>query len=307
MQTLESLSRKIGGAKELKSIVRTMKAMAAANIGQYEAAVESIGKYYSSVAMGILAYLQDEQIGSLLEMEKLKKNSENSVCAIVFGSDQGFVGQFNDKVIDFLGESFQGRAPIKEVWTIGDRVSLLIKETAMNETRNFPLPNSLDAITSLISSILISVEESYEKGLLSEFYIFHNQSKPETVYTPTVKRLLPFDEKWRQDLMAHSWPEKMNPEVIGKDKDIIGSLISEYLFVTLYKACAESLASENYSRLGAMQQAEKNIESLLEEISQAYHHLRQSSIDEELFDVVSGFEALKDSSENENKTSGKPN
>ena len=70
------------------------------------------------------------------------------------------------------------------------------------------------------------------------------------------------------------------------------SLISEYLFTSLFKACAESLASENASRLVAMQRAEKNIGDLLDDMNKKYHRLRQSSIDEELFDVVSGFEAL---------------
>jgi F-type H+-transporting ATPase subunit gamma len=70
-------------------------------------------------------------------------------------------------------------------------------------------------------------------------------------------------------------------------------LISGYLFVSLFKACAESLASENASRLDAMQRAEKNIGDLFDGLNNKYHRLRQSSIDEELFDVVAGFEALK--------------
>ena len=83
------------------------------------------------------------------------------------------------------------------------------------------------------------------------------------------------------------------PEVIGNSNELIRRLVREYLFVTLYKICTESLASENLSRLNAMQRAEKNIEELLDEIGHTYHRLRQSSIDEELFDVVSGFTALK--------------
>ena len=78
------------------------------------------------------------------------------------------------------------------------------------------------------------------------------------------------------------------------------ALISEYLFISLFKACAESLASENASRLDAMQRAEKNIGDLLDDLNKKYHRLRQSSIDEELFDVVSGFEALKSTSTNKN-------
>jgi F-type H+-transporting ATPase subunit gamma len=59
-------------------------------------------------------------------------------------------------------------------------------------------------------------------------------------------------------------------------------------------ACAESLASENASRLAAMQRAEKNIDELLLDMNSCFHSVRQSGIDEELFDVIAGFNALGD-------------
>jgi F-type H+-transporting ATPase subunit gamma len=62
--------------------------------------------------------------------------------------------------------------------------------------------------------------------------------------------------------------------------------------VSLFRACAESLASENASRLAAMERADKNIDELLETLQGLFHRLRQRGIDEELFDVISGFEAL---------------
>ena len=69
--------------------------------------------------------------------------------------------------------------------------------------------------------------------------------------------------------------------------------IGEYLFVSLFRACAESLASENASRLAAMQCADKNIDELLDDLNREDpHRLRQGGIDEELFDVISGFEAM---------------
>ena len=70
------------------------------------------------------------------------------------------------------------------------------------------------------------------------------------------------------------------------------SLADGNLFISLFRACAESLSSENASRLAAMQRADKNIDELLKELNRTFHRLRQSGIDEELFDVVSGFEAL---------------
>ena len=63
--------------------------------------------------------------------------------------------------------------------------------------------------------------------------------------------------------------------------------------MSLFRACTESLASENASRLLAMQRAEKNIEELLEDFNQTYHRIRQSNIDEELSDIISGFDALQ--------------
>ena len=88
------------------------------------------------------------------------------------------------------------------------------------------------------------------------------------------------------------WPTKNLPEVIEGTVSPLSAFIREYLFVLLFQACAESLASENASRLAAMQRADKNIDGLLEDLNGAFHRLRQNGIDEELFDVVSGFEAL---------------
>src|SRR5664280_787312 len=113
------------------------------------------------------------------------------------------------------------------------------------------------------------------------------------VFNCFCQRLLPLDEKWRQTLSELKWPTNKVPQVLGEIRTTLLELIDGYLFVSLFKACAESLASENSSRLAAMQRAEKNIEEMLDTLNHKFHSLRQSTIDEELFDVVSGFEALK--------------
>ena len=88
------------------------------------------------------------------------------------------------------------------------------------------------------------------------------------------------------------WPGKVLPEVLDHGATTLRALIREYLFISLFRACAESLASENASRLAAMQRADKNIDELLVTLQGSFNRLRQSSIDEELFDVISGFDAL---------------
>ena len=294
MDSLESLTRQITGAKDLNSIVRTMKAMAAANIGQYEMAMESLGDYWNNVSLGLVAYLKHVRLDNQQNSRIANTNkSEKSICAIVFGSDQGFVGQFNDALSQYVQDSLSTHEGTLEIWTVGVRVPLLLKDMGLLVTKEFNLPNSINAITSLIGSILVEVEKNRESGSIDEYYLFHNHLVNEGSYEQEKLRLFPLDEKWIQEKSQLKWPTKKQPEVIGDVVVLIHRLIREYLFVTLYKTCTESLASENLSRLNAMQRAEKNIEELLEEIGHTYHRLRQSSIDEELFDVVSGFTALK--------------
>ena len=84
----------------------------------------------------------------------------------------------------------------------------------------------------------------------------------------------------------------MPPEIVDGSDTVLRALIREYLFISLFRACAESLMSENASRLAAMERASRNIDELLEQLRGTFHRLRQSGIDEELFDVVAGFEAL---------------
>ena len=105
------------------------------------------------------------------------------------------------------------------------------------------------------------------------------------------QRLLPLDDTWQRELASRHWPTNQLPEVMADREQTVFAFVREYLFVSLFRACAESLASENASRLAAMRRAEKNIGELLESLGSDFDRLRQSAIDEELFDVISGFEA----------------
>ena len=294
METLENLRRKLDGAEDLKSVVRTMKAVAASNIGQYELAVDSLGDYYRTIALGIIAYFKSEHIHAIpLESLSTIKQEELS-GVIVFGSDQGLVGQFNDSLTQFVSQSLPALPGKKEIWAVGERIQLLVSDAGFEIGQLFMVPNSVDAITPLVGQILMKAKDQLDKGKLKSLYIFHNQPKHGAGYVPVMQRLLPLDEKWKQTLEAVPWPTAKIPQVAGGINATLLALIREYIFVSLFKACAESLASENASRLAAMQRAEKNIEELLDDLGNTFHQLRQRSIDEELFDVVSGFETLKD-------------
>jgi len=100
------------------------------------------------------------------------------------------------------------------------------------------------------------------KGEYARVYVFHNRPKSGALYEPVSQRLLPLDAQWLQGLAKVPWPSGNLPEVMGGGTATLRALIREYLFISLFRACAESLASENASRLAAMQRADKNIDEL---------------------------------------------
>ena len=288
--TTASLSRKIGTAGDLLSVVRTMKAVAASSLGQYESAVLALNDYYRTVQLGLVACLRE--IEPPLAPAQRQNIEAGAIVAVVFGSDQGLVGQFNDVMADFVVKTLEDLPVQKIVWTVGERIRSRLTETDLVLDRSFILPGSIGAITPLVGKILIGIEALREKGEIAQVCVFRNNPHAGAIYSPTWQRLLPLDEVWRRELTAMAWPTKNLPEVMNGGAATLLAFVREYLFVSLFKACAESLASENASRLAAMQRAEKNIDELLEDLNRSFHRLRQSSIDEELFDVISGFEAL---------------
>jgi F-type H+-transporting ATPase subunit gamma len=288
--TTASLGRKISSAGDLQSVVRTMKALAASSIGQYEKSVRALGDYYRTVEFGLGACFRDTE-PSALKLQRTGRADADAIGAVVFGSDQGLVGQFNDVVADFAAKTLSALPGQPKVWAVGERVHARLDDAGLPPLGLFTVPNSVQAITPLVGQILVEHETHHDRGEVTELHLFYNRPTSGSVYAPVHQRLLPLDETWRRKLAELPWQTKNLPEVLGSSATL-RALIREYLFVSLFRACAESLASENASRLAAMERADRNIDELLEDLNGNFHRLRQSGIDEELFDVISGFESL---------------
>ncbi len=289
--TTASLQRKISSAADLQSVVRTMKALAASSIGQYEQSVRALADYYRTIELGLSVCLRQSERASTATVSVPAKAAV-TLHAIVFGSDQGLVGQFNDIISDFALKTLADLPGKVHVWAVGERVHARLADAGLTMAGKFVVPNSVKAITPLVAQIQIQSETHRAPGDSGQVYVFHNRPQPGSLYAPVSQRLLPLDEIWQQSLTQVPWPTHILPEVLNDLPATLRALIREYLFISLFRACAESLASENASRLSAMQRAEKNIDELMGTLHGSFHRLRQSSIDEELFDVVSGFEAL---------------
>jgi F-type H+-transporting ATPase subunit gamma len=288
--TTAALRRQIDSAGDLQTVVRTMKALAASSIGQYEKSVRALTDYYRTVELGLGVCFRESGPTQLAAADTQRRPGRR-IGAIVFGSDQGLVGRFNEVVADYTISTLHASLGGTYIWAVGGRVGARLTDDGQSVKGLLPVPTSVTAITSLVGQLQVDCEARWAAGELTRVYVFHNRPQSGALYEPVSQQLLPLDAHWQRGLAAVRWPTKNLPEVIG-GAATLRAFIREYLFISLFRACAESLASENASRLAAMQRADHNIADMLGNLKETFHRLRQSDIDDELFDVVSGFEAI---------------
>lgn len=198
--TTGGLRRKIDGAKDLRSVVRTMKAVAASNIGQYEDSVRALADYYQSVKVGLGACLRAEtQANSFAE----GKHQSHSIDAVVFGSDQGLVGQFNDIVADFALKKLSELPGESRIWAVGERVHARLIDFGLPVRALFELPSSVKGIAPLVGQILVESQNRSDYDESAQLYLFYNRPRSAAVYSPLVQRLLPLDKEWLNTLIEH--------------------------------------------------------------------------------------------------------
>ena len=228
----ESLRRKISGAEDLEGVVRSMKALAASSIGQYEKAVQSLNEYYRTVELGLAACLH--QARPVPRARSGRSSQKGTIGAVVFGSDQGLVGRFNEAIVEFVTRTLKASpGKITKVWAIGERAHSLLTDSGLKPAGLLSIPISINAITPLVGQILIEIEAAQERGDVEKIYVFHNRPKPGASYDPVSKQLLPLDHVWQDKLAAMPWPTKILPEVIEGTVSPLSAFIRGYLFVLL--------------------------------------------------------------------------
>jgi F-type H+-transporting ATPase subunit gamma len=290
MQTLEALNRKIETAEDLLSVVKTMKSLAAVNIRQYERAVESLEEYKQIVDSGWEVLLR---FGGPVHWEIPGK----SAVYLIFGSDQGMCGQFNEAIVTHALEEIerlkQEGLQVK-IWVVGEKVIGAMMDAGYEISEPFSVPGSLNSINAEVQTVVQTIESWRSSPGLERMYVCHNMVAERGGYGQTFYRLLPLDEAWAKPYRDRKWPGRCLPLLGLPQQDMFAHLLRQYLFVSFFRAFAQSLAAENAARLISMQAAEKNILDLKEELLALFREQRQATITNELLDIVSGFEALSE-------------
>ncbi|MDJ0659619.1 MAG: F0F1 ATP synthase subunit gamma [Crocosphaera sp.] len=299
MSNLEIFKRKIDTAEDLQSVVKTMKALAAVSIRQYEKAVTSLETYDQTLEMGLHILLkQDPQV--LLNPSNYQTGKQQ-LGVVVFGSDQGMCGQFNERIATYTLEKIDTlKVPQNNLTllTIGLRLADRLESLDYNSEAILTVPSSIEGITNTIQETVLILEQWRQQKGINKIIVFHNDFISGSTYYPRYVQIFPLNLERLQTLKKQPWKSRPLPNFTMSSTQLASALFKQHFFVSLYRACAESLASENASRLASMQVAEKNIKERLLELKNEFQHQRQTSITEELLDIVSGFEALAQEEDN---------
>ena len=267
-----------------------MKSLAAVNIRQFERAVESLEQYRAVVDMGWSVFLR-------MGRPTLSPSLNHGDVCLVVGSDQGMCGQFNESLWPFLQEQVKERTVQGrnwDYWSLGEKVHGMLEDAGVPNPVHFPAPGSLNAVTERVQEAIGKVEEWRSAKKLETLYLCHHVLGEQGGYVPVFQRVLPLDASWAKDYGGAPWPNRCLPMLGSNRETMFAHLFRQYLFISFYRAFAQSLAGENAARLMAMQAAEKNILELQDDLQALFREQRQAAITSELLDIISGFEALKE-------------
>lgn len=285
MRTLQSLNRSISSAESLQSIVTTMKAHASTNIIQFQNAAKASERYRVVLdkALHVVFSGRESAVPS-------PESTSGVTLHIVFGSDHGLAGSFNERIAAFAKKAIP-EGPDDLVIVIGQQV-LMRTEDDFDIAGVFPIPQSEDGITPTVQRLLSRVEELREETGVRRALLYYNRPVEGSTFKEEIEILLPID-LGKLSGKEMGWDSRSLPITLMDPDVLLSDLLRQYFFITLYRTFCFSLVAENEARIASMQSAEKNIKERIEELSFQYRMERQTQITEEISDVISGFKAIR--------------
>ena len=293
METLDNLKKTLDTSKSIKQVVSTMKALSGANIKKYEKIVKVLYAYRSNIELALQALMMYNNINvNELDFVKNSKDKKEKNLAIIFGSNQGLCGRFNDKMMNFVVDDIKSSDKTKII-VVGERLNMLMSNTKLNIEKSIPVPNSIDNISSTIFDILEVIEKEIKNKTSDKVFLYYIANDDTMNGTLTKTRLIPVDKKILENAQKKVWPTNNIPYWQINSKTLIVDLLKQYIFVGLNNALINSIASEQKNRLITLQNAENNINDLIRTKNLEYNQKRQGTITSELLDVVTGYAVAK--------------
>lgn len=284
MASMRDIKRRRDSVASTGQITKAMKLVSTVKLQKAKARAESNKPYFTLLYDTICSVLA--RTGKV-DHRYLKDNGSARKAVIVLTSNRGLAGGYNNNIVKEIATAFKPEDT--DIYALGKkglegltRKGFHIVED-YSEVMNEPL--YADAI-----HIGKNILASYENGEVGEIYLAYTSFKNTVVHEPKVIKILPIDvDEIMQDVEIDVLtPMNYEPEA----DEALDMIIPKYMNNIIYGAFIEAIASENGARMQAMDSATKNAEDMIADLSLKYNRARQSSITQELTEIIAGAEAI---------------
>lgn len=293
MKSFLQIKRKIKTIEGIKRVVRATSLIANTKLQNLSKKLLPLSSYYLSL------YSLCGDIVTHFDRFKLEENfalfskrKPKKLLIIVFTSDKGFCGSYNNKVLSIAYE--ESRQLIRsgkklEFVTFGKYAYELLIKNNRNPLKNYPAV-STENLDSLYNELNIFVCNSFISKAIDECYVYYNSYINHQVKK---EKILPMEFVTPKEKESQAKFLKADFDVENNDISILENIFEHYQNIKMKTIMLDTLTQENFDRMFSMQQAEKNAEELINNLTVEFNKARKNKITRELLEVVSSAEALK--------------
>ncbi|WP_312076103.1 ATP synthase F1 subunit gamma [Chryseobacterium sp.] len=287
MANLKEIRGRITSISSTMQITRAMKMVSAAKLKKAQDAIVMLRPYsekLQEIIQNVNASSDPDQVSVYAQKREVKR-----VLFIAVTSNRGLAGAFNSSIVKELNAQFQNNASYDiEVLTIGKKAFDAVRKTRTvysNESSVFDNLN-FDSVANITEAVM----KSFREGKFDEVYLVYNKFVNAATQDVTTEQLLPIS-------MPETGEQAEETDYIFEPNrnEILDNLIPKSIKTQVFKAVLDSVASEHGARMTAMHKATDNAEALRNDLKIFYNKARQAAITNEILEIVSGAEALKNS------------
>ena len=287
MASMRDIKRRKGSVQSTQQITKAMKLVSTVKLQRARQNAERSKGYFSCMYDTVTSILAK---AGCIKHPYLDGGESGKKAVIVITSNRGLAGGYNSNVSKMVANCGLKKEEVV-IYALGkkgrDNLSRMGYEIAYDASDCVEEPLFTDAMT--LSAELL---EAFAQGKISEIYLAYTRFKNTVSHIPTLLQLLPVkvpevneDEKENEGAKA-----PMNFEM--DDEDALNLIIPKYITSLIYGAMVESVASENGARMQAMDSATSNAEEMIGDLTLLYNRARQSSITQELTEIIAGAQAI---------------
>ncbi len=291
MASLDDLKKRISSVKSTQKITKAMKMVAAAKLRRAQENAEK-GRPYSDKMNNIILNLSNAITDKENAPKLLAGSGDNKIhLCVVLTSDRGLCGGFNTNIIKKAKSYFQkilNEGKTIKIITVGskgyDQLKRIYKDNIIDKIsfKDSKTINYIDA--EKVGKIII---DNFEKKEFDVCTIFYNQFKNVITQIPQEQQIIPLKAS---ETKANSSED--NYEFEPEEDEILSNLLPKNISTQIFKAMLENSASEQGSRMSAMDNATRNAGEMVDKLTIKYNRSRQAAITKELIEIISGAESL---------------